>query len=60
MPKQANRIAILPSLEAASILENEVDRVDVLYGLGVRCMGITYNEANTLGSGLTEKNRWRD
>ncbi|KAA9032372.1 dipeptidase [Niallia endozanthoxylica] len=53
--KRTNRIAILPSLEAASILENEVDRVDVLYGLGVRCMGITYNEANTLGSGLTEK-----
>jgi membrane dipeptidase len=53
--KQRNQIAILPSLEAASILENEVDRVDVLYGLGIRCMGITYNEANTLGSGLTEK-----
>jgi len=54
--KHRNQIAILPSLEAASILENEVDRVDVLYGLGIRCMGITYNEANTLGSGLTEKN----
>jgi membrane dipeptidase len=53
--KKTNRIAILPSLEAASILENEVDRVDVLYGLGVRCMGITYNEANTLGCGLIEK-----
>lgn len=52
--KTSGRIAILPSLEAASILENEVDRVDVLYGLGIRCMGITYNEANTLGSGLTE------
>lgn len=53
--KSTNRMAVLPSLEAASILENEVDRVDVLYGLGIRCMGITYNEANTLGSGLTEK-----
>ncbi|WP_394237173.1 dipeptidase [Niallia oryzisoli] len=53
--KGSNRMAILPSLEAASILENEVDRVDVLYGLGIRCLGITYNEANTLGSGLMEK-----
>ena len=52
--KRSKRVAILPSLEAASILENEVDRVDVLYGLGIRCMGITYNDANTLGSGLTE------
>lgn len=53
--KITKRVAILPSIEAASILENEVDRVDVLYGLGIRCMGITYNDANTLGSGLTEK-----
>ncbi|MEH7094529.1 dipeptidase [Neobacillus vireti] len=53
--KRTNRIAIIPSLEAASILENELDRVDVLYGLGIRCMGITYNEANTLGAGLIEK-----
>ncbi|MFJ7832168.1 dipeptidase [Peribacillus sp. NPDC097284] len=53
--KKTNRIAILPSLEAASIIENEVNRVDVLYGFGIRCMGITYNEANTLGSGLIEK-----
>ena len=35
-------------------LENEVDRVDVLYGLGVRAMGITYSESNALGSGLKE------
>src|SRR5205814_5335046 len=34
---------------------NEIDRVDVLYGLGIRCMGITYSEANALGSGLKER-----
>ncbi|MDM5309678.1 membrane dipeptidase [Peribacillus frigoritolerans] len=53
--KGNKQIAILPSLEAASIVENEIDRVDILYGFGIRCMGITYNEANTLGSGLVEK-----
>ncbi|MEK4030508.1 membrane dipeptidase [Pseudobacillus sp. FSL P4-0506] len=53
--KRKKQVALLPSLEAASILENEVDRVDILYGFGIRCMGITYNEANTLGSGLVEK-----
>ncbi len=52
--KDTGRIAIIPSLEAATALENELDRVDILYGLGIRCMGITYNEANTLGSGLSE------
>jgi len=54
--RKNKQVALLPSLEAANILENEVDRVDVLYGLGIRCMGITYNEANTLGSGLVENN----
>lgn len=53
--KRLKQTALLPSLEAASILENEIDRVDMLYGFGIRCMGITYNEANTLGSGLVEK-----
>ncbi|MFD1708942.1 dipeptidase [Siminovitchia sediminis] len=52
--KDSRQIALLPSLEAASALENEIDRVDILYGLGIRCMGITYNHANTLGSGLGE------
>ncbi|WP_289135794.1 dipeptidase [uncultured Brevibacillus sp.] len=52
--KETGRIAIIPSLEAATALENEIDRVDILYGFGIRCMGITYNEANTLGSGLSE------
>lgn len=48
------RIALVPSLEAATAIENEVDRVDVLYGLGIRAMGITYSESNALGSGLRE------
>jgi membrane dipeptidase len=54
--KGAGRIAFVPWLEAATAIENEIDRVDVLYGFGVRGMGITYSEANTLGSGLREKN----
>src|SRR5699024_6701916 len=37
-------------------IENELDRVDVLYGFGVRIMGIAYSEANALGAGLREKN----
>ena len=36
-------------------LYRERDRIDILYGLGVRCMGICYNEANMLGSGLAER-----
>lgn len=47
-------IAIVLGLEAATPIENEVDRVDILYGLGVRQMGIAYSQANALGSGLKE------
>jgi membrane dipeptidase len=52
--KPDGRIALVASLEAATAIENELDRVDVLYGFGVREMGITYSESNALGSGLKE------
>lgn len=49
------RIAIVPHLEGASMIENDPDRVDILYGLGIRCTGLVYSEANAIGSGLKEK-----
>jgi membrane dipeptidase len=52
--KEQGQIGIVLSLEAATPIENEVDRIDILYGLGVRQMGIAYSEANGLGSGLKE------
>jgi membrane dipeptidase len=52
--KENGQIAIVLSLEAATPIENEVDRIDILYGLGVRQMGVVYSESNTLGSGLKE------
>lgn len=48
------QLAIVLCLEAATPIENEVDRLDILYGFGVRQMGIAYSEANALGSGLKE------
>lgn len=53
--KREGKIALVPSLEAATPIENEIDRIDVLYGLGIRCLGIAYSEANSLGSGLRER-----
>src|SRR5216684_4329491 len=51
---ETGRLALVPTLESATPIENELDRIDVLYGFGVRSMGITYSEANVLGSGLRE------
>ena len=52
--KANGQIAFIASLEAATAIENEVDRLDILYGLGIRSSGIAYSESNTLGSGLKE------
>ncbi len=51
-----DRIAWIASLEGAAMIENELERIEILYGLGVRALGITYSEANALGSGLKEPN----
>lgn len=51
---EEGRIALVASVEGAAPIENELDRIEILYGFGVRAMGITYSESNGLGSGLKE------
>lgn len=48
------QFALVLGLEGADPIENELDRIDVLYGFGVRQMGLVYNSANLLGGGLKE------
>lgn len=48
------RVAAIPALEAATPIENELDRIDILYGLGIRMLGVVYSESNALGSGCRE------
>jgi len=51
---RSGRIALVPSIEGAAPIENELDRIDVLYGLGVRMLGVTYSESNQLGGGVKD------
>jgi membrane dipeptidase len=51
---RSGRTGLVFGLEAATPIENEIDRLDVLYGLGLRQVGIAYSDANALGSGLSE------
>jgi len=51
---KTGKVAWVAVLESSSCIENEVDRIDILYGLGVRSMGLNYSESNMLGSGLKE------
>ncbi len=48
------QVALVLCLESATPIENELDRIDVLYGLGVRSMGVCYSESNMLGGGMEE------
>lgn len=48
------RVALVASMEGAAMIEHELDRIDLLYGFGVRALGITYSESNALGNGLKE------
>ena len=50
----AGQVALSGALEAATPIENELDRIDVLYGFGIRMLGVTYSESNALGSGCRE------
>jgi len=52
--KKANKVGFVFGLEASTPIENEIDRLDVLYGLGIRQIGIAYSDSNSLGSGLNE------
>lgn len=43
--KSEGKVALIPTLEGAAPIENELDRIDILYGFGIRLMGITYSES---------------
>jgi len=51
---EEGKVAIIQTIEQASAIDRDVDKIDLLFGLGVRSMGIVYSESNTLGSGLSE------
>jgi len=48
------KVALVLSIEGATSIEDELSRIDVLYGLGLRAMGLVYSESNALGTGLRE------
>lgn len=49
---EEGKVALIPTMESSAPIENELDRIDILQGLGIRVMGVTYNASNALGTGL--------
>lgn len=52
--KETGRCAVFADVENAGVIGNEIDRLDVLYGLGVRVLGLSYNQRNTIADGSSE------
>jgi membrane dipeptidase len=52
--KRDGKLAFVMGTESAGAIENELDRIDVLYGFGLRQMGLVYADSSTLGSGQRE------
>ncbi|MDX6340837.1 MAG: rane dipeptidase [Trebonia sp.] len=48
------RVGLVFGLEAATPIGNDLDKLDILFGLGVRQVGIAYSDSNGLGAGLNE------
>lgn len=53
--KQTNRMAVMLNFQNSSMLEGDVDNIDVLYEMGMRCFQLTYNSRNLVGDGSTER-----
>ena len=52
--REDGKVGILPTVEHLAI-GDVIHRLDVLYSMGVRMGGLTYNLQNNIGSGLTER-----
>ncbi len=51
---EKGKVAVIHTIEQASAIDRDIDKIDLLYGFGARSMGLVYSESNTLGSGLNE------
>jgi membrane dipeptidase len=51
---EQGQVGVVLTLESATPIENEIDRLDVLHGFGVRSMGLVYSDSNLVGGGLAE------
>jgi membrane dipeptidase len=53
--KRSGRLAVVLGFQNATMVENDLRNLDTLYGLGARCIQLTYNSRNLLGDGCTER-----
>jgi membrane dipeptidase len=52
--RDEHRVGVVLCLEAVTAIGTDLDRLDILYGLGVRSLGLVYSTSNLVGAGLGE------
>jgi membrane dipeptidase len=53
--KQTGKTALYPFIENTGQIGYDLDKIDFLYGMGVRGMTLAYNRRNQIASGRTDK-----
>lgn len=53
--KETGRLGVVLGFQNATMLGSDLRNLDTLYGLGTRCIQLTYNARNLLGDGCTER-----
>jgi len=53
--KREGKLAVGLAFQNTTMIEDDVDNLDVLYDLGARCIQLTYNSRNLVGDGCTER-----
>ena len=52
--KDAKRLGLIPGFQDATMLEDDLSRVETFHRLGIRVIQLTYNRRNLLGDGCLE------
>ena len=53
--KKSGKTAVIPMVENGGLIYNDLDRLDVLYGFGIRCMGLSFSTRSYIADGPMEK-----
>ena len=53
--KKSGKTAVIPMVENGGLINDDLDRVDVLYGCGIRCMGLSFNHRSSIADGILER-----
>lgn len=52
--KRKGKTAVIPMIENGGVIYNDIERLEVLYGLGIRCMGLSFNYRSYIADGPLE------